>query len=130
MLARTPSVQLSTRAGHVLTPRAALQRRHSAMCNGVPAAWAETQLSDATHAAELATACEAVTLASRLCQVGVGEHQPTPSLLPPLPFAAPKSVTMQHQPCWALRVVVSVKSHSVIGAVLTCADRAAATDNK
>ncbi|WIA11614.1 hypothetical protein OEZ85_011718 [Tetradesmus obliquus] len=39
------------------------------MCrNHAPAAWAETQLSDAKYASELAAACEAVTLASKLCQ--------------------------------------------------------------
>jgi hypothetical protein len=40
------------------------------MCrNHAPAAWAETKLSDAKYASELAAACKAVTLASKLCQV-------------------------------------------------------------
>lgn len=48
---------------------ATLQRRGTMCRNHAPAAWAETKLSDAKYASELAAACEAVTLASKLCQV-------------------------------------------------------------
>ncbi|KAF6257560.1 hypothetical protein COO60DRAFT_1622225 [Scenedesmus sp. NREL 46B-D3] len=45
-----------------------LHRRGTMCRNHAPAAWAETKLSDAKYASQLAAACEAVTLASKLCQ--------------------------------------------------------------
>lgn len=58
---------------HVARPPLAtpLSRRSSSstMCKSGAQKWADTQLAGAQHASELDTACLAVQLASKLCQV-------------------------------------------------------------